>query len=163
MQWAHCVKQRFIYDEDRKAFLESTPESNEKVRDLQEKTFKKEVFYITGFNVMPGFINHVDFTKKGDMSLQFVSAAYNKKAGWGEFYMEFDHQVWENDLVEIFETNGVTQVCSKGYLLNDDTEWPSIHLSWVWGSAQYHGYSEQLGVCSEKNLVKALAIIKGHV
>lgn len=81
--------------------------------------------YIFCFNVSPEFATAFKFPKvrsSGDWQINYLEASFNKDAECGEFFIEFDDQVYEDRLVECFEAQGAGEVCTVTFKHNDGEE-----------------------------------------
>ena len=66
------------------------------------------------FNVSPQFAESFNLPKTGrgwgDFTLGYLHAAFDKDGEFGEFYIEFEEQVWQKRVAERFEELGARQV-----------------------------------------------------
>jgi len=79
----------------------------------QEKSARSTRFFVSCFNVIPEFFTSFQFPKSrgGDLfSVKYMEAVFNKEAESGEFFVEFVEPVYENKLIECFESQGACQV-----------------------------------------------------
>ena len=88
-----------------------------------------------------------------------MEGAFNKEAYSGEFFIEFEEQVWYNTLLQAFETHGAGDVYIGTFKNNDGNDSAANALFRVWDVAEKSSYSRTVvrGKCNETLLNKAKA------
>jgi len=102
----------------------------------QAKGAKIKRVYVSCFNVSPEFADTFHFPKirnGGDWKINYLAASFNKEAECGEFFIEFDDQVYEDKLIECFEALGAGEVCTVTFKHNDGDDSAANALLRVYG------------------------------
>lgn len=111
---------------------------------------KNARFFVTCFNVSPEFAANFKFEKSrggGGFTVKYMLAAFDKEAGSGEFFMEFEDKVWEHKLVECFQSQGAGQVTTITFANNDGGESAANALVRVMTSQKKSGDGYTRGTC----------------
>lgn len=98
----------------------------------------------------------------GEFTVNYMDSAFNKEAEFGEFFIEFKEAVWENKLIDQFESYGAGEVYTATFQNNDGNESASNALLRVWELAEKMGYRETRGECSSQLMAKAKAKLERH-
>ena len=116
--------------------------------------------YVSCFNVDPQFAIGFKVPKtktSGEYKIKYMEAAFNKDACSGEFFIEFEEQLWFNTLLQAFEDQGAGDVYIGTFKHNDGNDSASNALLRVWELAEKTGYSIMRGKCSDALMAKARA------
>jgi len=116
-------------------------------------------FSVFCFNVTPEFATGYKFPKsngKGDFSIKYMEAVFNKEAGSGEFFLDFEEFVWEHKLVESFQSHGAGQVTVVTFAHNDGGESASNALLRIMTLQEKHTPFSR-GTCPPALLAKVQA------
>ncbi len=106
---------------------------------------------MTCFNVSPEFASSFKFWKSrgaSEFSIKYLEAAFNKEAGSGEFFFEFDEKVWEHKLIENLKFHGACQVMTSTFANNDGNESASDALLRVFKSQEKTNIKHTRGTCT---------------
>lgn len=117
---------------------------------FQVSTNKIVRIFLTCFNVDPEFAASFRFQKakgQGEFAVKHMLAAFNKEAGSGEFFIEFDEYVWEHKLIESFQAQGACQVSTITFAHNDGGESAANALVRILASQKKSGNAYTRGVC----------------
>ena len=85
--------------------------------------------------------------ESGEYGIKYMEAAFNREAGSGDFFIEFDEDVWSHKLVKSFESQGASQVMSSSFLKNDD-ESASNALLYIFYCQNHSKIKYSRGICS---------------
>ena len=111
------------------------------------------------FNVTPDFASTFKFPKsngKGEFSIKYMEAAFNKEAESGEFFIEFDEKIWEHKLIQSFQSQGAGQVTTTTFANNDGGESASNALLRIMTLQEKHTPFSR-GTCPPALLAKVQA------
>lgn len=86
-----------------------------------------------------------------------MEAAFNKEAGSGEFYFEFEEKVWSHKLVECFQSQGAGQVMPSTFAHNDGGDSASNALFHVLASQEKTNIKYTRGTCPPALFAKVQA------
>ncbi len=86
---------------------------------------------------------------QGDFTIKYMEAAFDKQAGSGEFFLEFEEKVWEHKLIECFEAQGAGQVNTITFATNDGNESASNALVRVLASQEKTNLKFSYGTCTD--------------
>lgn len=98
----------------------------------------------------PEFATNFKFQKtRGQevFDIKYMLAAFDKEAGSGEFFIEFEDKVWEHKLVESFQSQGACQVTTITFANNDGGESAANALARIMTSQKKSGYGYRRGTC----------------
>ena len=98
----------------------------------------------------PEFATNFKFQKtRGQevFDIKYMLAAFDKEAGSGEFFIEFEDKVWEHKLIESFQSQGACQVTTITFANNDGGESAANALVRIMVSQKKSGTSFSRGVC----------------
>jgi chromosome segregation ATPase len=87
----------------------------------------------------------------GKFEIVTIRAAFNRDASWGEFFIEFEKQVWEKSVIQQFETMGACSVSTMTFERGDNNESAINALYRIRELAQKYNFS-----CERGNLSPAL-------
>lgn len=107
-------------------------------------------YFVSCFNVTPEFASEFKFPKSrggGEFGIKYMEAAFNKEAGSGEFFFEFEDYVWSNKLVELFYSKGAGQVSTITFANVDGGESASNALLRIISSQEKTGIAYTRGTC----------------
>lgn len=141
--WTDNFRSRYTSEKERLDFLQY----NERVK----KTGKMSRFFVVCFNVDISFTEMFKFPKSrghGDFTIRYMEAAFNPEAWSGEFFIEFNENVWEHKLIECFQNQGAGQVCTMTFPNNDGSDSASSALLRVRETAAKTGCQYTKGECS---------------
>jgi hypothetical protein len=93
----------------------------------------------------------------GEFAIKFLVATFNKEAGSGEFFIEFDETVWYNNLLKQFEDLGAGDVYIATFKRNDGHDSAASALLRVWELGERTGITYTRGVCPDALMAKARA------
>jgi hypothetical protein len=114
---------------------------------------------VSCFNITPEFFHAFKFPKSkggGVFGIKYMEAVFNKEAGSGEIFIEFDEYVWEHKLIECFESLGAGQVTTITFANNDGGDSAGNALVRILLAQEKHGgYSR--GACPPALHAKAMA------
>lgn len=115
--------------------------------------------YVSCFNVDPQFVSGFNVPKNigGEYKIKFMDAAFNKEACSGEFFIEFEEQLWYSKLLEAFEIHGAGDVYIATFKHNDGNDSAANALLRVWELAEKTGLSSTRGKCSDALITKTMA------
>jgi hypothetical protein len=85
--------------------------------------------------------------ESGEYGIKYMEAAFNREAGSGDFFIEFDEDVWSHKLVKSFESQGGSQVMSSSFFKNDD-ESASNALLYIFYCQNHSKIKYSRGICS---------------
>ena len=85
--------------------------------------------------------------ESGEYGIKYMEAAFNREAGSGDFFIEFDEDVWSHKLVKSFESQGASQVMSSSFFKNDD-ESASNALLYIFYCQNHSKIKYSRGICS---------------
>ena len=115
--------------------------------------------FVACFNITPEFFNGFAFPKSkggGVFGIKYMEAVFNKEAGSGEIFVEFDEPVWEHKLIKCFESLGAGQVTTITFANNDGGDSAGNALVRILLAQEKHGgYSR--GACPPALHAKAMA------
>jgi hypothetical protein len=121
------------------------------------KSVKMSRYYVSCFNVTQEFAADFKFPKSkggGLFSIKYMECVFNKEAGSGEFFIEFDEYVWEHKLVECLTSQGAGQVSAITFANNDGGDSAANALARIFlEQEKYGGYTR--GHCPPSLLDKA--------
>lgn len=86
-----------------------------------------------------------------------MEAAFDKEAGSGEFFFEFEEKVWEHKLIESFKFQGACQVMTSTFANNDGNESAANALLRVFNSQEKTNFKYTRGTCPATLLAKVQA------
>ena len=125
-----------------------------------QESVKLSRAYISCFNVDPQFAVGFSLPKargSGVFAIKFLQASFNKEAGSGEFFIEFEEKVWSSNLLKQFEDNGAGDVYIATFKHNDGNDSAASALLRVWELGERTGIMYSRGVCPEGLMSKARA------
>lgn len=93
----------------------------------------------------------------GEFTIKFLAASFNKEAGSGEFFIEFDEKVWNNNLLKQFEDLGAGDVYIATFKHNDGNDSAASALLRVWELGERTGITYTRGECPDGLMTKARA------
>jgi hypothetical protein len=115
---------------------------------------------VTCFNVSPDFASSFKFWKSrgaSEFNIKYLEAAFDKEAGSGEFFFEFDEKVWEHKLIENLRFHGACQVMTSTFTNNDGNESASNALLRVFKSQEKTNIKHTRGTCPPALIAKIQA------
>lgn len=121
---------------------------------------KNARFFVSCFNVSPEFAASFKFLKSrgdGEYVVKYMQTAFDKEAGSGEFFIEFDEKVWEYKLVECFNAQGAGQVTTITFASNDGGESAANALVRIMATQKKSGEGYTRGTCLPALYAKAHA------
>ena len=86
-----------------------------------------------------------------------MEAAFDKEAGSGEFFFEFDEKVWEHKLIENLKFHGACQVMTSTFANNDGNDSAADALLRVFNSQEKTNLKHSRGICPPALLAKVHA------
>jgi hypothetical protein len=110
--------------------------------------------------VCPEFASTFKFPKSkghGEFGIKYMEAAFDKDAGSGEFFFEFEDYVWSHKLVKSFETQGAGQVMTCTFANLDGGDSAANALVCVFNSQVKTNITYTRGTCTAALLTKAQA------
>ena len=116
--------------------------------------------YVSCFNVYPEFAATFFMPKSrngGEFEIKFMHAAFNKEAGSGEFFIEFEDKVWDSNLLKAFENLGAGDVYVGTFKNNDGNDSAANALLRVWELAEKSGIEVTRGKCPDALMAKTRA------
>ena len=125
-----------------------------------QNSFKLTRAYVSCFNVDPQFAIGFKVPKTrvdGEFKVKFMHAAFNKEAFSGEFFIEFEEQLWFNTLLQAFEDQGAGDVYIGTFKHNDGNDSAANALLRVWELAEKTEKFTIRGKCSDALMAKARA------
>ena len=126
---------------------------------FQTNSVKVTRCFVACFNITPEFFHAFKFPKSkggGVFGIKYMEAVFNKEAGSGEIFIEFDEYVWEHKLIECFESQGAGQVTTITFTHNDGGDSAGNALVRILLAQEKHGgYSR--GACPPALHAKAIA------
>jgi hypothetical protein len=129
------------------------------LNSVWQESLKLYRAYVSCFNVDPQFACRFNMPKArnaGEFAIKFLVASFNKEAGSGEFFIEFDEKVWYNNLLKQFEDLGAGDVYIATFKHNDGNDSAASALLRVWELGERNGITYTRGVCPEALMAKAL-------
>ena len=120
-------------------------------RFTQENSTRLNRVFVTCFNVTHAFGNSFKFWKARGISefvIKYMEAAFDKEAGSGEFFFEFEEKVWEHKLIECFKSQGAGQVNTITFANNDGGDSASNALVRVLASQEKTNLKHSRGTCT---------------
>ena len=108
----------------------------------------------------PEFAASFKFPKSnrlGEFNIKYMEAAFNKEAGSGEFFIEFEEKIWIHKLVECFQSQGAGQVMPLTFAHNDGGDSASNALMHVLNSQEKTNIKYTRGTCTPALLAKVQA------
>ena len=108
----------------------------------------------------PEFAANFKFQKtkgQGGFDIKYMLAAFDKEAGSGEFFIEFEEKVWEHKLVECFQSQGACQVTTITFANNDGGESAANALARIITSQKKSNGGYTRGTCTPALLAKVQA------
>jgi hypothetical protein len=127
---------------------------------LQDSSTKVSRYFITAFNVDPGFAADFILPKgrgKGNFNIKYMEAAFEKEAGSGEFFIEFEEKVWEHKLIRAFQGQEAGQVMASTFANLDANESASDALLRVLHVQEKTNIKYTRGTCPPALLAKVQA------
>jgi hypothetical protein len=100
--------------------------------------------------VTPEFAESFHFPKSkghGEFNIKYMEAAFKKEAGSGDFFIEFEENVWTHKLIECFQSRGAGQVMSSTFASNDGNDSASDALMYVFKSQDKNNIKYTRGTC----------------
>ena len=125
-----------------------------------QNSFKLTRAYVSCFNVDPQFAMCFNVPKTrvdGEYKIKFMHAAFNKEAFSGEFFIEFEEQLWFNTLLQAFEDQGAGGVYIGTFKNNDGNDSAANALLRVWELAEKTEKFTIRGKCSDALMAKTKA------
>jgi len=119
--------------------------------------YKASRFFVSCFNVTLDFAKNFKFPKsrgQGGFTIRYFEAAFNSESGSGEFFLDFEENIYEYRLIECFQIQGAGQVYTMTFANNDGNESASSALFRVRETAVKTGSHYIQGVCSRLLKVK---------
>ena len=126
----------------------------------QDNSTKLNRVFVTCFNVTPDFASMFKFWKSrgaSEFGIKYMEAAFNKEAGSGEFFFEFDEKIWSHKLVECFQSQGACQVMPSTFANNDRSDSASNALLHVLTSQEKTNLKYTRGTCPPALVAKVQA------
>jgi hypothetical protein len=110
--------------------------------------------------VTPDFAASFQFWKSRGATkfgIKYMEAAFDKEAGSGEFFFEFEEKVWEHKLIASLKFDGACQVMTSTFANNDGNESAADALMRIFNSQEKTGLKYCRGVCPPALLAKVQA------
>jgi hypothetical protein len=117
-------------------------------------------YFVCCFNVTPEFASTFKFQKakgQGNFGIKYMEAAFDKDAGSGEFFLEFDDSVWSHKLIKSFQSQGAGQVNVITFANHDGSESAANALLRIMSTQDKTNLKYTRGTCPAALLAKVHA------
>jgi hypothetical protein len=118
-------------------------------------------YFVCCFNVTPEFASTFKLQKakgqQGEFGIKYMEAAFDRDAGSGEFFLEFEDYIWSHKLIKGFQNQGAGQVNVITFANHDGSESAANALLRVMSTQDKTSFKYTRGTCPATLLAKVQA------